>query len=423
MFIVGNIERSILHLDLDTFFVSVERLRNSRLNGKPVIIGGMSDRGVVSSCSYEARKYGVSSAMPMKMARNMCPDAIVIRGDHEAYSNYSNIVTEIIAERAPLYEKSSIDEHYVDITGMDRFYGCCKWSHELRQHIIKETGLPVSVGLSVNKTVSKIATNEAKPNGEIEVRRDVVLPFLDPLSISKIPMIGQKTYHVLRSMGIATIYTLRNIPAEMLEKLMGRNGIEIWKRANGIDSTPVISYSEQKSISTEHTFEKDTTDITRLNQLLVSMVEKIAYDLRKQEKLTSCVTVKIRYSNFDTHTLQKRIPYTAFDHVLTEVAKELFSRIYQRRMLIRLIGVRFSHLVRGTQQLDMFDDTPEKVSLYMAMDRMRKRFGRDAVRRAAGVMTSSEREEKARKQIESALNEQKMMEERLRGYYMYGFGH
>jgi DNA polymerase-4 len=290
----------------------------------------------------------------------------------------------------------------------------------LRQHIIKETGLPISIGLSVNKTVSKIATNEAKPNGEIEVRRDVVLPFLDPLSISKIPMVGQKTYHVLRSMGIATIYTLRNIPAEMLEKLMGKNGIEVWKRANGIDSTPVISYSEQKSISTEHTFEKDTTDITRLNQLLVSMVEKIAYDLRKQEKLTSCVTVKIRYSNFDTHTLQKRIPYTAFDHVLTEVSKELFSRIYQRRMLIRLIGVRFSHLVRGTQQLDMFDDTPEKVSLYMAMDRMRKRFGRDAVRRAAGVMTSSEREEKVRKQLENALNEQKMMEERLRGYYMYG---
>ena len=420
MFIVGDIERSILHLDLDTFFVSVERLRNSRLVGKPVIIGGMSDRGVVSSCSYEARKYGVSSAMPMKMARSMCPDAIVIRGDHEAYSNYSNMVTEIIAERSPLYEKSSIDEHYIDITGMDRFYGCYKWSHELRGYIIKETGLPISIGLSVNKTVSKIATGEAKPNGEIEVRKDVVLPFLDPLSISKIPMIGQKTYHVLRSMGIATIYTLRNIPAEMLETLMGKNGIEIWKRANGIDSTPVISYSEQKSISTEHTFEKDTTDMTRLNQLLVSMVERISYDLRKQEKLTSCVTVKIRYSNFDTHTLQKRIPYTSFDHVLTEVAKELFARIYQRRMLIRLIGVRFSNLVRGVQQLDMFDDTPEKVSLYMAMDKLRKRFGRDAVRRAAGVMTSTEREEKAKKQVENALKEQEMMEQRLRGYYMYG---
>jgi DNA polymerase IV len=234
-------------------------------------------------------------------------------------------------------------------------------------------------------------------------------------------MIGQKTYHTLRSMGIATIYTLRNIPAEMLENLMGKNGIEIWKRANGIDSTPVISYSEQKSISTEHTFEKDTTDMVRLNQLLASMVEKIAYELRKQEKLTSCVTVKIRYSNFDTHTLQKKIPYTSFDHVLSDIAKELFGKLYQRRMLIRLIGVRFSHMVRGVQQLDIFDDTPEKVSLYMTMDNIRKRFGRDAVRRAVGVMTIQEREEKALKQLENAMNEQKMMEERLKGYMMYGF--
>ena len=419
MFNTGNIERTILHLDLDTFFVSVERLRNSALMGKPVIIGGMSDRGVVSSCSYEARKYGVSSAMPMKLARNMCPDAVIIRGDMELYSNYSNIVTDIIAERSPLYEKTSVDEHYIDLTGMDRFYGCHKWSHELRQYIIKETGLPISAGLSVNKTVSKIATGEAKPNGEIEVQREAVHPFLDPLSINKIPMIGQKTYHLLRSMGIATIYTLRNIPSEMLEKLMGKNGLEIWKKANGIDSTPVFSYSEQKSISTENTFDKDTTDLVRLNQLIVSMVEKIAFELRKQEKLTSCVTVKIRYSNFDTHTLQKRIQYTSFDHVLADVAKELFARLYQRRMLIRLIGIRFSHLVRGVQQLDMFDDTPEKVSLYLAMDRMRKRYGRDAVRRASGVMTADEREEKAMRQIENALREQNIMEERLKKYIMF----
>ena len=411
-----TIDRSVLHLDLDTFFVSVERLRNSRLNGKPVIIGGMSDRGVVASCSYEARKYGVSSAMPMKLARNLCPDAIVIRGDMELYSNYSNMVTSIIAERAPLYEKASVDEHYVDLTGMDRFFGCSLWSHELRREIMKETGLPVSMGLSINKTVSKIAAGEAKPNGEMEVRKDIVLPFLDPLSIKKIPMIGDKTYHSLRSMGISTIYTLRNIPADMLEKLMGRNGLEIWKKANGIDSTPVISYSEQKSISTEHTFDKDTTDLHRLKQLLAGMVEKIAFEMRNQEKLTSCVTVKIRYSNFDTHTLQKRIPYTSFDHVLIDIARELFSRLYQRRMLIRLIGVRFSHLVRGVQQLDMFDDTPEKVSLYMAMDRLRKRFGRYAVRRASGVMTISEREEKELKQLENTVKEQQMMEQRLRGW-------
>jgi DNA polymerase-4 len=415
-----NIERNVLHLDLDTFFVSVERLKNSRLVGKPVIIGGLSDRSVVASCSYEARKHGVSSAMPMKLARNMCPDAVIIRGDMELYSNYSNIVTEIIAEKSPVYEKASVDEHYIDLTGMDRFYGCNKWAHELRECIIRETGLPISIGLSINKTVSKIATGEAKPNGEIVVRKDIVHPFLDPLSIRKIPMIGQKTYQVLRSMGIATIYTLRNIPVEMLENLMGKNGLDIWKKANGIDYTPVISYSERKSISTEHTFEKDTTDLHRLNQLIVTMVEKIAFELRKQEKLTSCVTVKIRYSNFDTHTLQKRIPYTSFDHVLAEIARELFARLYQRRMLIRLIGIRFSHLVRGVQQLNMFDDTPEKVSLYMAMDKLRKRYGQNAVRRASGVMTTKEKEEKALKQLENALLQQKQMEEKLKGYHWDG---
>jgi DNA polymerase IV len=420
----GNIlssggERSVLHLDLDTFFVSVERLVDSRLNGKPVVIGGISDRGVVSSCSYEARKYGVRSAMPMKMAMLLCPDAMVIRGDMELYTRYSRLVTDIIAEKAPLFEKTSVDEHYVDLTGMDRFHGCRKWSHELRSTIIRETGLPISIGLSVNKTVSKIATGEAKPNGEREVGREMILPFLDPLSIRKIPMIGEKTYHLLRSMGISTIYTLRNIPAEMLAGLMGRNGTEIWKRSNGIDNTPVISYSEKKSVSTEHTFEKDTTDIVMLNQLITGMVEKLAYELRSKEKLTSCITVKIRYSNFDTHTLQKRIAYTSFDHELAPAAKELLGRLYQRRMLIRLIGVRFSHLVSGVRQLDMFTDTPEMISLYMAVDRMRKRFGKYAVRKAVGIMTEDERHERDLKVIANDMNEKSMIEERIKKYAMY----
>ena len=407
-------ERTILHMDLDTFFVSVERLKNSRLNGIPVIIGGMSDRGVVAGCSYEARRYGVSSAMPMRVARNLCPDAVFIRGDMETYSNYSRTVTDIIAEKAPAYEKSSVDEHYIDMTSMDRFYSTYKWAGELRRTITKETGLPVSLGLSVNKTVSKIATGEAKPNGEKYVEASLVNPFLDPLSIRKIPMVGQKSYHLLRSMGISKIYTLRQIPADMVISLMGKNGVDIWKKANGIDHSPVISYSEQKSISTESTFDRDTTDLVRLNQVLASMVEKIAWQMRKQEKLTSCITVKIRYSNFDTHSLQKRIPYTSFDHVLIETAKELFSKLYTRRMLIRLIGVRFSHLVRGVQQLNMFEDTPEMVSLYLAMDSLRKRFGQNAVKRACGVWNPREKEEKALKRLQNEQKEQKAMEERIR---------
>jgi len=378
-------KRQIIHLDLDTFFVSVERLMNSSLVGRPVIIGGTSDRGVVASCSYEARQFGVHSAMPMKMARNLCRDAIIVRGDMDMYSKYSGMVTEIIAEQAPLYEKASIDEHYIDITGMDRFFGSLKWTSELRGRIMEHTGLPISFGLSVNKTVSKIATGEAKPNGLLQVPQPEVQPFLAPLSIRKIPMVGKKAYELLRSMGVSRIETLSSIPPEMMERLMGKNGIVLWKKANGIDNTPVQQYSEQKSISSESTFENDTIDMIRMKELISAKVERLAFELRKKQKLTACITVKIRYANFDTHTLQKRIPYTAFDHVLIPAGIELFERLYQRRMLIRLVGIKFSHLVSGVQQLNMFEDTPEMVSLYNAMDNIRLRYGKKAVRRAVGL--------------------------------------
>jgi DNA polymerase IV len=380
--------RNIVHFDLDTFFVSVERLLNTSLLGKPVIIGGMSDRGVVASCSYEARRFGVSSAMPMKMARMLCKDAVVIRGDMELYSKYSHMVTDIIAERAPLYEKASIDEHYIDITGMDRFFGLLKWTQDLRSAIIHHTGLPISFGLSVNKTVSKIATGEAKPNGELLVPGEVVRPFLAPLSIRKIPGIGEKTYPLLRSMGVSTIETLSRIPVDMMERVMGKNGIILWERANGIDTTPVRPYSESKSVSTETTFDQDTTDIVRMKEILVKMVEKLAFELRDQQKLTACVTVKIRYSNFDTHTLQQHIPYTAFDHVLIPLVKELFNKLYQRRMLIRLIGVRFSDLVPGSPQLNMFEESSEMINLYQVLDRIRHRYGVRSISRGVSLKSS-----------------------------------
>jgi DNA polymerase-4 len=377
--------RNIVHLDLDTFFVSVERLLNTRLLGKPVIIGGMSDRGVVASCSYEARYFGVSSAMPMKMARMLCKDAVFIRGDMELYSRYSHMVTDIIAERAPLYEKASIDEHYIDITGMDRFFGLLKWTQDLRKTIIHHTGLPISFGLSVNKTVSKIATGEAKPNGELLVPKEVVKPFLAPLSIRKIPGIGEKTYPLLRSMGVSTIETLSRIPVDMMERVMGKNGIILWERANGIDTTPVRPYSESKSVSTETTFDQDTIDIIRMKEILVKMVEKLSFELREQQKLTACVTVKIRYSNFDTHTLQQHIPYTAFDHVLIPMVKELFDRLYQRRMLIRLIGIRFSNLVPGSPQLNMFEESTAMINLYQVLDRIRHKYGVKSIRRGVDL--------------------------------------
>ena len=368
-------ERTVLHLDLDTFFVSVERLVNPQLEGKPVIVGGMGDRGVVSTCSYEARRFGVHSAMPMKMARQLCAQAVFIRGDMELYSRYSRLVTEIIADSAPVFEKMSIDEHYLDLTGMDRFHDCQLWSHELRQKIIRETGLPISFGLSENKTVAKIATGEAKPNGEKQVPVPAINTFLDPLSISKIPMVGEKTYALLSSMGVELIGTLRRIPPQAMEQVLGKHGIDIWKKANGKDSSPVCPYREQKSMSKERTFEEDTIDVTAIRQCLSHMVESLGFDLRSQHKLAGCVTVKIRYSDFNTHDMQQRIPYTAFDHVLRDVVNGIFNRLYNRRLKIRLVGVRLSDLVSGLPQLNLFDDNIELTQLYVAMDKIKRRFG------------------------------------------------
>ena len=374
-------ERTVLHLDLDTFFVSVERLINPQLEGKPVVVGGMGDRGVVSTCSYEARRFGVHSAMPMRMARQLCPQAVYIRGDMELYSRYSRLVTQIIADSAPVYEKMSIDEHYLDLTGMDRYHDCQLWSHELRQKIIRETGLPISFGLSENKTVAKIATGEAKPNGEKQVPVPYINHFLDPLSIQKIPMVGAKTYVLLSSMGVELIGTLRRIPAQAMVQVLGKHGMDLWKKANGHDSTPVCPYQERKSISKERTFEQDTIDVAAIKHYLARMVESLGFDLRSQHKLAGCVTVKIRYSNFDTHDMQQRIPYTAFDHVLRDTVNSLFDRLYNRRMMIRLVGVRLSELVSGMPQLALFDDNIELTQLYAAMDQIKRRFGKDAIGR------------------------------------------
>jgi DNA polymerase-4 len=377
--------KSIVHMDLDSFFVSCERLVDRRLNNRPVLIGGTSDRGVVASCSYEAREYGIHSAMPMKTARMLCPDAIVIRGDSGLYSKFSDMVTEIIKERSPLFEKSSIDEFYMDVSGMDKFFGTLQWARELRKKIIKETHLPISFGLSTSKTVAKVGTNEAKPNNFMEIIRGKEIPFMAPLSVKKIPMVGAQTYRLLRSMGIEKVKTVQKMPMELMDRVLGKNGVAIWKKAQGIDNTPVVAWQERKSISLERTFEKDTTDITKLKSLVVAMAENLAYQLRNGNKLTSCVTIKIRYSDFQTHSKQKRIPYTSLDHTLIQVALELFNSLYDRRILIRLIGVRFSHLTGGTYQFRLFEDNQEMVHLYYAMDRMRNRFGQDAVKRAVAM--------------------------------------
>nr|WP_196911509.1 MULTISPECIES: DNA polymerase IV [unclassified Aquimarina] len=377
--------RTILHLDLDTFYVSVERMINSTLKEKPLLVGGISDRGVVAACSYETRSYGIHSGMSMKIAKELCPEAVVIKGNAGTYSKYSDTVTEIIKENVPVFEKSSIDEFYADLSGMDKFFGTYKYSLELRQKIISETGLPISFGLSGNKVVSKVATNEAKPNNQLKIDFGTEKPFLAPLSVKKIPMVGDKTYQTLRNLGVRYIKTIQDMPVDVMKGVLGVNGLTIWKRANGIDNTPVIAFSERKSISTERTFDRDTIDIYKLRNLLIAMTENLSYQLRRGNKLTACIAVKIRYSDFNTYTKQLKIPYTSADHILIPKILELFEKLYQKRLLIRLIGIRFTHLVGGNYQINLFDDSEKQLNLYQALDNIRIRYGDRSVIRAAAI--------------------------------------
>ncbi len=377
-------ERVIIHMDLDTFFVSCERLMDSSLIDKPVLIGGTSDRGVVASCSYEARMFGIHSAMPMKLARQLCPEAIIIRGNAGSYTKKSEEVTHIIRESVPIYEKTSIDEFYIDMTGVDRFYNSLQLATEVRQRITKETGLPISFGMSENKTVSKVATNEAKPDNQKRIAYGQEKSFLAPLSVKKIPMIGDKTYQKLLHLGVRKIETIQQMDYRLLEKVLGKNGIMIWQKANGIDNSPIIPYSERKSVSTERTFDKDTIDVKKLKGILFAMAENLAFQLRRGNKLTACVAVKVRYSDFNTYSMQSRIPYTSADHILISRVLELFDKLYGKRLLVRLIGVRFSHLVEGGYQINLFEDSQELINLYSAMDKIRNKHGDRSVMCAAG---------------------------------------
>jgi len=385
-------DKKIIHMDQDAFFVSVELKKNPMLIGKPVIVGGNSDRGVVTSCSYEARKFGVHAAMPGRMAKQLCPQAIFVRGNMDDYSKASHEITEIISERVPLFEKASIDEHYIDMTGMDKFFGCMKFASELRQTIIKETGLPISFGLSVNKTVSKIVTNECKPNGEMEIPFPGVQPFLNPLAVHKIPGIGDATYRRLSEMGVRKVQTLAEIPQELMFKILGQHGLGILQKANGIDLSPVVPYRERKSIGTQTTFESDSMDISKMKAILSGMVTNLTYELRSQQKLTACITITIRYSNFETVTQQAQIPYTALDSLLINKAHDLFRKLYSKRMLLRLIGVRLSHLVSGFEQIGLYHTSEEEYDLYQAMDKVRDHYGIESVVKAC-IVKRPERDE------------------------------
>lgn len=386
----GDIQtkRHILHLDLDAFFVSVERLLHPELNGLPVIIGGesLSNRGVVSACSYEARKYGVHSAMPIAMARKLCPEGTFVRGTYDAYGKYSGIVTEIVSERSPLFEKASVDEFYVDLTGMDRFYGTLKWSEELKKCIVKETGLPVSFGLSVNKTVSKIATDYCKPNGQIRVPGEEVLPFLGALTVDKIPGVGKQTQKELNELGIQQVRQLQQIPPDLLTRAFGKWGHTLWQKAQGIDDAPVVAYREEKSISREQTLQEDTTDPAFLNVLLTRMADELAYELRSTGRLSAHISIKIRYSDFETHTKGQQVNPTANEQEMSVVARKLLKAVFTRRVRVRLIGMKLSNLCPGYIQTDLFQDTGPGLELRAATDRIRNRYGKHVIGWAAGFI-------------------------------------
>jgi DNA polymerase-4 len=372
-------DRQIIHMDMDSFFVAVEVLKNSKLKGIPVAVGGNSDRGVLTSISSEAKQFGIHGGMPAGMARQLCPQLQIIKGNMDEYSKYSHTVTEIITERSPVVEKAAIDEYYVDMTGMDKYFGAMKFAHELRQKVISETGLPLSFGLSVNKTVSKIVTNENKPNGEGLIMLPGVQEFLNPLSIKKIPGVGDSTYIRLSEMGVRKILTLVQIPPQMMFRIMGQNGVTLWQKGNGIDNTPVVPYRENRSVSDQRDFTTETINVERIRALIATMVTELAYELRKQRKLTACIIVTIRYANFETVTRQERIAYTSLDFLLIQKARALFDKAYDRRMLLRLIGIRFSHLVGGFEQIDLYNTAAEQYSLYQSMDKIRNRFGGKAV--------------------------------------------
>ena len=375
-------QRYIAHFDLDSFFVSVEVLNDPSLKGKPVIVGGSRERGVVTSCSYEARKFGVHSAMPMNRAMKLCPHAIVVRGTRGEYSRYSRWVTDIIAAKAPLFEKASIDEFYLDLTGMDRFFDPYQWTIDLRSEIIEKTQLPISFGLATNKMIAKIATDEAKPNGYLFVQPGMEKQFLAPLPVNKFPGVGEHTFLTLKSMGIHTIRDLANTPVAMLEKKLGKYGADLWQKSQGRHFGEVHAYHEAKSISTENTFEENITDEERLLSELVRMTEKVAFELRQDEKLTGCIAVKVRYPDFETNSRQTTIDYTLRDDELIPVAIDLFHKLYRKGQPVRLLGVRLSELTQHPVQASLFDDAEKKNKLYKAIDDVKNTFGKTSLKKA-----------------------------------------
>ena len=378
-------QRYIAHFDLDSFFVSVEMLLDPSLLGKAVVVGGSRDRGVVTTCSYEARKFGVRSAMPMRKAMELCPHAIIVKSSYGQYAKYSAWVTNIIAANAPLYEKASIDEFYIDLTGMDTFFNPLEWTIRLRQTIMDETGLPISFGLATNKLVAKIATDEAKPNGYLFVTPGKEKEFLAPLPVEKLGGVGKISHQTLLGLGIYTIGDILKYDGVLLEKALGKWGTQLVRQANGLSDSVVSPHRESKSISAENTFEENTLDVDILLAQLVGQAERVAYELRQEKKYATCVAIKFRNANFETSTRQITIPATIADSDIIKAATDLFTKLYVPGTMVRLLGVRLSGLTDTGAQINLFDNKTEQHALYDAIDSVKNKFGKSVLRKARTI--------------------------------------
>ncbi|MDA3616723.1 DNA polymerase IV [Polluticaenibacter yanchengensis] len=375
----------IAHLDLDAFFVSVEQILDPTLVGKPVIVGGNSQRGVVCAASYEARKFGVKSAMPTAQAHKLCPHAIFLSGSSGQYSRFSHQVTEIIQAESPEFEKASIDEFYIDLTGMDKYHNAFNFTHQLKSKIKKEIGLNISFAIAANKLVSKVATNEVKPNGEIEIPFGFEKSYLAPMPLEKLPGVGDSFIEQLHKRRLYKIGEVADLKIEQLENIWGKNGADLWLKCNGIGSTRIATFREQKSCSSEHTFHEDKSNETDILTEITKLSERVGYDLRSENKMTGCIAIKIKYYNFNVVSKQTIVSYTASDTNIIHTAKQLFNALWDKTTPIRLIGVRCSHFVESNFQLNIFDNIEQENNLYKAIDNIKNSFGKSAIKRAGSL--------------------------------------
>jgi len=376
----ANATASILHVDMDAFFVSVELLERPELRGKPVVVGGRPDqRGVVTAASYEARKYGVHSAMPLRTAGRLCPHAVFLDGHHEKYGEWSDRVATILAKFSPIVEMVSIDEAYLDLAGTERLHGPpLAAADKLLRTITKSTDLPCSAGLATTRLVAKVASDQAKPRGLVWVAPGQEARFLAPLPVRKIPGIGEVTERALRALSIESVEQLAAIPQEKLEKVFGQWGDALYRKARGGDSYEFVIDAEPKSISHNHTFGEDTNDTDALHALLSHLSQKACKRLREAGLATRTLTLTIRYAGFDTHTRAKTLPEpTRLDADIFRVFQMLFAEHRDTTRKIRLLGVSLSGLTHGTEQLDLLDaERRERLEkLTRATDKLRDRFG------------------------------------------------